>query len=303
MVATALETTLATLSDFAAAKVNLTLSVLGPRGDGFHELDSLVMAVDLHDSLVATDTNDGVISIQCDNSSLESSDNLVVRAARLLQREYAVSHGVAFELNKSIPVGGGMGGGSSDAACALRLCDEIWSLGLSSDRLSRHAEALGSDVPLFFSLPSAVITGRGECVEPVRLSWSGWVVLATTETTVSTHDVYRAWSESPTRNDRESRQSVLFQMSCADAIMELTYNDLEPAVFQLAPEVYSAFHAIDRLNVGAFRVSGAGSTLFRLYDEEAAARSAARIIEGEISNLTTRVVAAPVGVGPIRTKE
>jgi len=303
MVASAPEITLAALSVSAAAKLNLNLSVLGVRGDGFHELNSLVMAVGLCDTLVATDTADGAISIQCDDSFLASSDNLVIRAARLLQREYAVSHGVAFELTKTIPVGGGMGGGSSDAACALRLCDELWSLGLSQEQLARHAGVLGSDVPLFFSLPSALITGRGECVEPVRLSWSGWAVLATAETIVSTPDVYRAWSESSTRSDREAQQSVLFQTNCADGIMELTYNDLEPAVLETAPEVQFAFDAIKRLNIGAFRVSGAGSTMFRLYDEEEAARHAASIIEAEISSLTTRVVTAPVGAEPIRTKE
>ncbi len=303
MVAIAPEKTLATISVYAAAKLNLTLSVLGPREDGFHELDSLVVGVDLCDTLAATKTNDGTISIRCDDSALVSADNLAVRAARLLQDEYAVPHGISFELHKVIPVGGGMGGGSSDAAGALRLCNALWSLGLSDERLARHGAVIGSDVPLFFALPSAVITGRGENVTPVQLSWSGWVVLACVQTIVPTPDVYQAWSQSPAPGDGGRHQNALLAATRASAIMDLTTNDLEPAVFTVAPEVCSAFDAVTALDLGTFRVSGAGATLFRLYDEEKAARCTARTIEEKISSLTTQVVAVPFGACPIRTKE
>lgn len=303
MVAIAPETILPKLLLSAPAKLNLFLSILGPRDDGFHDLESLVIGVNLCDTLTASRTDDGQITIRCNRRELESPDNLVVRSAQRLQDAYAVSSGVAFHLEKSIPVGGGMGGGSSDAAAALRLCNELWSLGLSDVELRRHGASLGSDVPLFFALPGAVITGRGDVVQPAPLSWTGWVLLVSTPTPVSTPAVYRAWSQTPETTPAARWRDALLGAASAELIMEQSFNDLEHAVFEVAPQVRQVVDTLQTGHVGTFRVSGAGSTLFRLFDDEETARHTAGIIEDEFSNLTTKVVTAPVGVSPIRTQE
>jgi len=303
MAAIAPEINLATAVGMAPAKLNLTLEVLGRRDDGFHDIRSLVIGIALSDVIAATSTVEPTITVATNVPSLDMPENLAARAAHLLRNTGRTSCGVALTIAKRIPIGGGLGGGSSDAAAALRLCKKLWSLDLPDSELAAIGAELGSDVPLFFALPSAFITGRGERVEEARMAWSGWVLLVSVDTVVSTPAVYETWSRLNRRKEPTGDHRGLLGAASAEAVMKMTFNDLEPAVFEVAPRVRRAFDAVHALRLGTFRVSGAGSTLYRLYEEECAARHAAGIIEAEGIGNRTVVAAAPIGAGSIQIEE
>ncbi|MBV8086725.1 MAG: 4-(cytidine 5'-diphospho)-2-C-methyl-D-erythritol kinase, partial [Chloroflexi bacterium] len=167
----------------AYAKVNLSLEVLGRREDGYHELVSVFQTVSLYDelSLEASDS----LTLACDVASLAGDDNLVLRAARLLGR------GGRFHLRKGIPMAGGMGGGSSDAALALRLLDALYGLRLPPQGLRDAAAALGSDVPFFLTGGTALVQGRGERVTPLPDLPMHWLAVLNPGVPLSTPTVFR----------------------------------------------------------------------------------------------------------------
>jgi len=303
MVVIAPEFDVAAATIHAPAKLNLTLAIKGKRADGFHELHSLVVGVGVSDRLTGSTRRDGEIDLACSDARLCGPDNLALQAAQELKDLHPSAPGMTLRLDKAIPVGGGLGGGSSDAAAALMLCNEVWSLGHTSAELAAIGAELGSDVPLFFNLPAAVMSGRGERVSPVHFRWSGWALLVFVPEPVSTPEAYRAWSKQRCENHDPSVVEAMVTARSADELMAAAFNDLEPAVLRIAPRVSDVFEKINHIGLGAFRISGAGSTLFQLHDEEAAARQAARAINEANLGVSTTVVAAPTGTSAIRSEE
>ena len=251
------------------AKINLTLDVLGRRADGFHDIRSLVLGVDLNDDIRFERANAGAIELVCNDAHLPTDlGNLIVKAARALAR-HAPDHapGARINLTKRIPVASGLGGGSSNAATTLTTLNELWGIHLSADDLSSIGARVGSDVPLFFALPSAVVSGRGEIVRPVHLRGSGWVLLVFAGCRVSTPDVYAAWSPGHTSIRDEDRLPAMAGAETADEMASLCSNDLEPSVFRVAPPVQSLLESVRACGAPHARVSGAGRTVFVLFDD------------------------------------
>jgi len=305
MSATALDTTMATasLTASAPAKLNLTLEVLGRRDDGFHEIRSLVIGVDLCDRMRCSESSRSGVTIECNEPALRSEDNLACRAANMLADRLQRRPALRIEIEKRIPIAAGLGGGSSDAATALRLCNELWSGGLGFEELASIGAGLGSDVPLFFSLPSALMTGRGERVQPAALHWSGWVLLAVVDTMVSTAQVYRAWRVSDVAATPRDSIGAVAGASSAVELSAMLFNHLEPAVCRVSPAVARAFAEANRPGVGPMRIAGAGSTLYRLFDEKEAACDAAMALVDLCPDLKTIVVQAPTGRSAIVAEE
>jgi 4-diphosphocytidyl-2-C-methyl-D-erythritol kinase len=163
------------LTYMAPAKINLVLEVLGERDDGYHEIRSLVQTINLCDVLSFEPADE--IAFECTEASLQTSDNLVVRAAELLREISGYQKGVKIKLEKRIPWGAGLGGGSSDAATTLSALNRLWELKLKASELIELATRLGSDVPFFIHGGTALIEGRGERVAPLAASMPGWFVL------------------------------------------------------------------------------------------------------------------------------
>lgn len=279
----------------AFAKVNLTLAVLGRRPDGFHELESWVVQVGLWDDLRLAKSPE--LSLTVDDSAVRSTvagdgSNLVWRAAEALAKAAGGESGVAIQLVKRIPVGAGLGGGSSDAAATLLGLNRLWGLNWPLERLVPIAAALGSDVPLFMERGSAVIRGRGESVERLAAAWSGWVVLVVPTFGLVTADVYRRWSEeigkcsprgdsrplgdSSSRGDSTARgdSSPWSGLSCdAAGLSGKMFNDLEAAAFSCEPRLAAMHAAIDGLDGKTVRMTGSGSSLFVLVDSEVEAKA------------------------------
>ena len=175
---------------WAPAKVNLYLEILGKRPDGYHELETLMVTAGLFDTLVLRDGPAGRVELACSDPALSAGeDNLVVRAARLLQQRTGGARGCRVRLVKRIPMAAGLAGGSADAAATLVACNELWQAGLSQAQLARVAARLGSDVPFSLVGGTAVGRGRGELLTPALVSGTYYWVLAFASGGLSTPEV------------------------------------------------------------------------------------------------------------------
>ncbi len=257
----------APLRVLAHAKLNLTLAVLGKRADGYHELESWVVKVDWADVLTITPASTLSLLIRGENVGLAADEsNLVLRAARALADESGHPAEAAITLEKKIPIGAGLGGGSSDAAATLRGLNEFWALHWTDDRLQAVAQRIGSDVPLFVeSAPAVVIRGRGERLEPLPSSLKGWAAIIVPAYSISTASVYGALTgdrfgdRAPIKLWLESHRSVT-------EIQMLLFNDLEPAALTHEPRLGSLLKSLDAKGGRRVHMTGSGSCLFALFE-------------------------------------
>ncbi|GAA5481854.1 4-(cytidine 5'-diphospho)-2-C-methyl-D-erythritol kinase [Haloferula sargassicola] len=246
----------------ASAKLNLSLRVLGRRDDGFHELESLMVRLDgLADRLEIEVSDEDHFS--CDAPGVPADDsNLVIKALQLFRRETGIRDRVRIRLEKRVPHGAGLGGGSSDAAAMLAGLNELSRAGLPVGNLTEMGARLGSDIPFFLGPPVAVVKGRGERIEEGPSLPSMRVVLLKPGFGVSTPDAYRRWQDS---RELEGVDYTPQTLAWGDLV-----NDLERPVFQkhlFLAEVKGWLRRQD--GVEAALMSGSGSTMFAVIDEKA----------------------------------
>jgi 4-diphosphocytidyl-2-C-methyl-D-erythritol kinase len=249
----------------APAKINLCLKVLGKRADGFHEIFSVIQAVDLYDEISFALTSGNDISIECNDPNIPTgADNLISRAFQIMKDRYSFDGGVRVRLLKRIPPGSGLGGGSSNCASAIRALDRIFSLGLTSQEMSRIGATIGSDVPFFFSSGSAIVTGRGEIVENIDLPLGYSVLIVIPDVPISTHDVYSNLKLGLTRRNIGDRLRKDWDNSCLTDLVGLLSNDLEEVVLQSCPEVRSIRKWLTARGFEHVSMSGSGSAVFAI---------------------------------------
>lgn len=264
---------------FAPAKINLVLRILDRRTDGFHNLWSLMQTVRLEDEvLIRINREHTDIRLQCDVPSLSvDHTNLVYRAAEAVLRRCERRIGVEIVLVKRIPMGAGLGGGSSDAAATIVGLDRALSLGWSVADMAQVGQALGSDVPFFFFAPSAVVTGRGEQVHPVRVTGSRWVVLVNPGFSVETKWAYQELSSSRTQvRPLSDIHAALGQESGIswEQVLGVVENDFEVPVFGVHPSLQEIKQALIAQGAEAALLSGSGATVFGIFRNEGEARQA-----------------------------
>ena len=253
----------------APAKVNLHLEVLRRRPDGYHDLETLMVAVGLYDTLEFKDDSSGDVRLSCDRPDLDTGpDNLVCRAAELLRRlnvsrNDQSSRGAAIRLWKRIPVAAGLAGGSSDAAATLAGLNVLWRLGLSAVELSRLGAELGSDVSFFFAAPTAWCTGRGEIIRPLRSARSLNFVLACPPAGLSTAEVFRNLTvpEQPLSGEEICRA---VEAGDVEEIGKRLHNRLQPVAERLCPAVARVAERLKTRQPAGVLMSGSGSTVFVL---------------------------------------
>lgn len=286
-----------TTTRLCPAKINLTLRVSGVRPDGFHEIESLVALVGLHDTLVTTPQEDGRYALTCDDATLpDDGSNLVLQAARALARHAGTNRGADFVLHKRIPAGSGLGGGSSNAAAALDVLNQAWDVRASREQLAALGAAIGSDVPLFLHGPLCVLRGRGEVVERLDARCTAWCTLILPPIHCATPAVYKACDRLPRPVRGAALDDVVGALSDPARLMTLLFNDLEPAAFEVAPTLAELAARATRLAGGPVRMSGSGSALFRLFASEAEAIRFAAIAREDAANrgAAIRCEAVPV---------
>lgn len=248
----------------AAAKINLSLKIRGRRNDGFHEVDTLIAPISLHDEIRINKARVGKeISFRCDDPSIpQGDDNLAMRAAKLFFEKTKLAFGVSIELTKRIPHGAGLGGGSSDAASVLFALNELFDAKLSRETLAEMSASIGSDVPFFIFQSAALCEGRGEMVVPAKLKRQLSILLLKPEFGVSTAWAYSRW--------QGSRQIPGVQYEVQESGDQAFVNDLERPVFEKF--IFLAQLKMWLLNqpeVGAALMSGSGSTVFAVMREGA----------------------------------
>jgi 4-diphosphocytidyl-2-C-methyl-D-erythritol kinase len=269
----------------APAKLNLFLHVTGRRADGYHELQSVFVPVNLADTLDFESRTDGAIERSGDVIGDPARD-LCVRAARLLQQASGCALGVSIHVDKAIPAGSGMGGGSSDAATTLLALNRLWGLGWSRPQLAALAVQLGADVPFFLGAGPAFVEGIGERLAPVAVR-PAWYAVIHPQVHVSTVEIF---------NDpgltRDTKLTTISDFSAAQGAFSATApmtpressagpashralfgaNDLQAVATRRAPEILAALEHLGRF--GPARMTGSGSAVFAPFDSEVQAREA-----------------------------
>ena len=246
--------------DFPApAKLNLMLRVTGRRADGYHLLQTVIRFIDYGDTLRLRVREDGAITRTNEVAGIPAEEDLAVRAARLLQQAAGTRLGADITLEKRIPVGGGLGGGSSDAATALLALNHLWRTGLPRERLAALALELGADVPVFVGGENALAEGIGECLTPLELP-AAWYLVLVPPVRVPTA---RIFSHSELKRDSKPIKITAFSAGLAG-------NDVEPVVCREYPEV--ARHLEWLRQAAPSWVTGTGACVFAAFPTEGAAR-------------------------------
>jgi 4-diphosphocytidyl-2-C-methyl-D-erythritol kinase len=242
----------------APAKLNLMLHIIGRRPNGYHELQSIIQFLDFGDSLTFSPRADNNIVLQTPIANVANEDNLIIKAANLLQQHYHVELGVDITITKRIPQGAGLGGGSSDAATTLHVLNRLWQLNLSHDMLATLGVQLGADIPMFILGHAALIEGIGEIITPLESLVEPWYIVLVPPTLVPTKEIYA---------DPELTRDTLRRT--ISALPLDARNDFEHLVQKRYPLVKEALLWLNA-RIPA-RLTGSGAAIFGTVDDEASA--------------------------------
>lgn len=259
----------------APAKLNLFLHITGRRSDGYHQLQTVFQFLDIHDDVFLKVNPDGEIFASHSHPGFDEENDLTLRAARILQAETGCRSGVEIELVKNLPVGGGIGGGSSDAATVLLALNYLWDTGLSQQELAHLGLQLGADVPVFIHGRACWAEGVGEEIQSVELPEPVYL-LVYPKVHVSTGQIFSA--AELTRNTSP--------IKIADFLAGQTRNDCEAVVRAQVPEVDEAMRWLDQY--APARLTGTGSCVYAQFDSHQLAQQAADQLQQDWQTWVTR---------------
>jgi 4-diphosphocytidyl-2-C-methyl-D-erythritol kinase len=273
------------------AKINLSLEVLRKREDGYHQIRSLMQAVDLFDELILEKRPKGVV-ISSDHPGCPADEtNLAFTAASLLLKEEKKDEGVAIHIRKRIPISAGLGGGSSNAAAALKGVRQLFGLEVSERRMHELAAQVGSDVPFFLCSGQALVQGRGEEIRPIRIYGGYWLVLVCPAIEVSTRWAYRNLRINLTKR----RPGVNFDVledgpGFFEALLGFE-NDLEEVVRERYPVIRGIKEYLEDSGAAKSSMSGSGPTVYGVFDQKPQAEEVARkLSRGDWQTFLTRPI-------------
>lgn len=269
----------------APAKLNLMLHITGRRPDGYHDLQTVFQLLDRGDTLSFTTRDDDKIHLSPSIAGLPDEQNLIVRAAKLLQSASTQKCGANIVLDKKLPMGGGIGGGSSNAATTLVGLNKLWGAGLNEDQLAELGRQLGADVPVFVRGRSAWAEGVGERLQPLELP-EIWYLVLTPACHVSTAEIFS--NKGLTRDTPIIKVAAFFEGS--------SQNDCEPLVRSLFPEVDFAIKWLGQY--GNSRMTGTGASVFASFESKVTAQAVLEKIPKELSGF----LAKGVNISPLVTE-
>ncbi len=259
----------------APAKLNLFLHVVGRRADGYHLLQSVFRFIDFADELGFSVRDDGLINHLNPIPGVEPESDLCVRAARLLQKHCACPLGADIQINKRLPMGGGLGGGSSDAATTLIALNHLWQTGLNREELQQLGLSLGADVPVFVFGQNAFAEGVGEILSAVELD-NPWYVVLIPPVHVSTPDIFR--------DEGLTRDTEMIRMRDFKSVVNS--NDLQTVVCRRYPEVKQCLEWLS--DFAPAKMTGSGACVFAEFASEASARNALEKIPDTLSGFVAK---------------
>ena len=259
-----------TLTLKAYAKINLTLEVLSKRPDGYHEISSILQTVSLADTLTFTPRE--TLDFRCDVSSLQTSDNLVLKAARLIQATTCSNTGATINLTKRIPVSSGLGSGSTDAAATLIGLNQLWQLNFSHDKLTDLAAKLGSDITFFLYGGTALAQKRGEQVTPLPISPQFWLVLldpAIEPVPNKTSQLYAQLNPSHFTSGEYTRNLIAHLSHGGKPEDAFLFNVFEQVAFDFFPKLTEYRSSLLKTGARNVHLAGSGPALFTLVPDKA----------------------------------
>jgi 4-diphosphocytidyl-2-C-methyl-D-erythritol kinase len=268
----------------AFAKINWSLRVIGKRADGYHEIDTVLQTISLHDTLTFQVTDAPQIVLSCDDRSIASDEpNLVWRAAEALQSRFRVAHGVKIRLEKRVPAQAGLGGGSSDAAVTLFALAHLWNIEITKDDLLELAAKLGTDVAFFLYGGTARGNGRGNTLATVKDEPDAYFVVLKPNASVSTSRAYEALN-SPALTTSDAK--IILSSSRGDDFSDKfdpdsLHNDFETVAIKLEPEIERTKVALAKAGAKATLLAGSGSAVFGIFENKDAQVRAIQAIELE----------------------
>lgn len=248
---------------FPNAKINLGLYVTGKRKDGFHDIETCLVPIPLYDALEIILSKKTSFTSTGLNIPGEEKDNLILKAYHLMKKDFNDLPPIAIHLHKTIPMGAGLGGGSADAAFALKLMNNLFDLHLESWLLEDYAAKIGSDCPFFIENTIKIATGRGEILQAVDLDLTGkWLALVNPNLHISTKEAYAGVR--PKQPENHLREVLADRAWWKDRLS----NDFEESVFQIYPQLGTIKTQLYESGAFYAAMSGSGSTMFGLYDQE-----------------------------------
>jgi len=281
----------------APAKINWFLLVLSKREDGFHNIMSLMQCIRLYDDLIFEHAD--TIELESD-LTIPVKDNLVHKAASLLKHYTSYRKGIKITLKKSIPIGAGLGGGSSDAAYTLSGLNLLWGLGLNKRDLSSIGAEIGSDVPFFLNSPVAIVEGRGERVSPLKIDSSIDILLVTPFISISSAWAYASFDKLRMHGELAeplTKKTVDIKLFCRAiekkdfaSIVTMLKNDLERGVKEKFPVVDKIKKSMLENGAVISAMSGSGPTVFGIFESKDTAKKAARVMKPHWCRLVETII-------------
>jgi 4-diphosphocytidyl-2-C-methyl-D-erythritol kinase len=266
------------------AKINLNLRVLGRRPDGYHEIRTVFQTITLRDRLTFSALDEPHVELECDARDVPADDtNLVVRAAKLLGERFGIGRGARIRLEKTIPAGGGLGGGSSNAAVALVGLALLWEIETTRDELSTLGAALGADVPFFLTGGTALGEGRGTVVTPTDDAPRASLLVVAPRVKISTAEAYKALN-APALTKEFAPVNLLVSRTKSDFSDSFPWalaNDFEPVIFHQHPEIARARDALLEAGARGALLSGSGSSVFGVFESAARVERARAALRAE----------------------
>ena len=283
----------------APAKINWFLHVCGKRNDGYHNLQTAFQFLDFADDLQFTVRKDSQINLTPLIDGIATADNLIVKAAQLLQRHAHMTQGVDIHIEKHLPIGAGLGGGSSNAATSLVALNELWQCGLSTQQLQKLGLSLGADVPIFIYGHSAWAEGIGDNLTPLELP-EQYYLLAIPDCQVSTAKIFS--HSQLTRGSKMKKIAAFVEQGTQELSKDHFRNDCEPLVRSLYPKVDLAFKQLEKL--GSARMTGTGACIFVPFDSmsEALAAQQKLTTHGEPNHPLRSIICRGINTSPLYKK-
>lgn len=266
------------IMEMAPAKINLSLAVVGKRADGFHEMEMVMTHIDLADRLTFEQVSKNTILIESGCSFMPLDErNIVYQTAALLKSRFNVYQGVRITIEKNIPVAAGLGGGSSDAAATLRALNRLWKLNLSVCELAKIGEEIGSDVPFCVYGGTALVTGRGEDIQPIDHMPPCWVIVVKPRKGISSWTVFQDLKvDDLPKYDAEKLAAAICRQNY-EALVQLAGNALEEVSAQQQPMITMVKEKMLSFGADTALMSGTGPAIFGLCRQYSRAQ---RIVNG-----------------------
>tara|TARA_B100001146_G_scaffold147577_1_gene129702 strand:- start:151 stop:1014 length:864 start_codon:yes stop_codon:yes gene_type:complete len=248
----------------APAKVNLSLEILGKRVDGFHDISSIIQTISLFDKLQIEIDDD--LTLESPGFDLDPNENIVFLAAKNMREKYAVDFGARMVLQKEIPVSAGLGGGSSDAAAAIKILNEIWSLNLPLQELVAFASTIGSDIPFFLEGGTSFVQGRGELIRELPDCQVGWIVIVVPNIKLEnkTKTMYSYLIEDSHTSGGLSRKLEARIRNGGDCPPQLMFNGFLDVAKTTIPGIKEVVSIFNKVGVQEIHLAGSGPSLFTI---------------------------------------